>query len=168
MLLTYSVGKESSASRQAVTAEQKESVWFPIQEDSLRLFTEFFQKASIVYFREEFLSVALLATQPSKQEQLQDQALQSYILVADSALKNHEDFCIAMKHATLQARIKNWALLVRAKVDISTAVVNSCRLAVTCSSSQCVRHRAAAAETLLILTLLDVPRQWSFLAHELP
>ena len=79
MLLTYSVGMESSASRQAVTAEQKESVWFPIQEDSLRLFTEFFQKASIVYFREEFLSVALLATQPSKQEQLQDQALQSYI-----------------------------------------------------------------------------------------
>jgi hypothetical protein len=47
MLLTYSVGMESSASRQAVTAQQKESVWFPIQEDRLRLFTEFFQKASV-------------------------------------------------------------------------------------------------------------------------
>src|SRR2546426_7485597 len=51
MLLTYSVGMESSASRQAVTAQQKESVWFPIQEDSLRLFTEFFQKASVFHFR---------------------------------------------------------------------------------------------------------------------
>src|SRR3989442_10204537 len=49
MLLTYSVGMESSASRQAVTAQQKESVWFPIQEDSLRLFIEFFQKASVFH-----------------------------------------------------------------------------------------------------------------------
>src|SRR6266436_8884923 len=51
MLLTYSVGMESSASRQAVTAQQKESAWSPIQEDSLRLFIEFFQKASVFHFR---------------------------------------------------------------------------------------------------------------------
>jgi len=37
-------------------------------------------------------------------------------------LKNHEDFCIAMERTTLQARKKNWGLLVRAKVDISTLV----------------------------------------------
>jgi len=37
---------------------------------------------------------------------------------SDSALKNHEDFCIAMKRTTLQARIKNLALLVRLKSTI--------------------------------------------------
>src|SRR5215471_3069093 len=51
MLLTYSVGMESSASRQAVTAQQKESAWSPIQEESLRLFIEFFQKANVFHFR---------------------------------------------------------------------------------------------------------------------
>src|SRR6266850_5026117 len=50
MLLTYSVGMESSPSRQAVTAQQKESAWSPIQEDSLRLFIEFFQNASVFHF----------------------------------------------------------------------------------------------------------------------
>jgi hypothetical protein len=50
MLLTYSVGMESSVPTQAVTARQKESVWSPIQEDSLRLFIEFFQEASVFHF----------------------------------------------------------------------------------------------------------------------
>jgi len=48
-------------------------------------------------------------------------------------------------------------------VDISTAVVNSCRLAVTCSSSQSVRNHVATSETLLIrvfLDLLDINLFW--------
>ena len=48
-------------------------------------------------------------------------------------------------------------------VDISTAVVNSCRLAVTCSSSQSVRNHVATSETLLIrvfLNLLDINLFW--------
>src|SRR5215467_2430608 len=51
MVIDVSVEMESSASRQAVTAQQKESVWSPIQEDSLRLFIEFFQNASVFHFR---------------------------------------------------------------------------------------------------------------------
>src|SRR6266478_183446 len=126
MLLTYSVGKESSASRQAVTAEQKESVWFPIQEDSLRLFTEFSKRqAWFTFARSSFRWPFLQHNQVGKSNCRTRPY--NHTFVADSALKNHEDFCIAMKRTTLQARIKNWASLVRGKVDIATRAGNLSR-----------------------------------------
>jgi hypothetical protein len=70
-----------------------------------------------------------------------------------SLLKKRDDFCIAIRRTTLQARIKNWASLVRAKVDISICADKQSRVL----HHKSVRNQAATYKILLIRTFLEVP-----------